>query len=308
MRNIVEIEAVSKRYGEVIGLHPTDVVIERGSISGLIGPDGAGKTTLLRIMSTVMKYDTGSVTILGLDARKDFRSIRVRIGYMPGRFSLYQDLSVIENISFFASVFGVELQEALRRVEDIYVQLAPFANRRAGALSGGMKQKLALCCSLVHKPELLLLDEPTTGVDAVSRREFWDMLAKLNKEGMTIVVSTPYMDEASRCSKISLMQDGRMLKTGLPSDLTRSHRGDVLAIRTQHKFETLRLLRSFEHVDHVHTFGETIHYTDQRATIDPDAIEAWLAAHEIPAISTEIISPGIEDVFIQMALEDRHAR
>jgi len=306
MAHAVEVRGVSKSYDNSIGLHPTDLNIKQGMISGLIGPDGAGKTTLLRIISTVMKFDTGNVNVLGYDARANYRSIRVRVGYMPGRFSLYQDLSVIENITFFASVFGVEIKEALRRVDDIYSQLSPFADRRAGALSGGMKQKLALCCALVHKPELLLLDEPTTGVDAVSRREFWDMLAKLNKDGMTIVVSTPYMDEAARCSSVSLMQGGRIMKTGAPADLVQGHRGDVLAIRTSQKFATLQLLRTHPNVDHVHTFGETIHYTDRRGSIHPDDMLHWLSDHETPAISAELVEPGIEDVFIQMMLEGSH--
>lgn len=303
MKMAIEVEGVGKRYGETVGLHPTDLSIERGIITGLIGPDGAGKTTLLRIISTVMKFDEGTVKVLGYDAKRDFRSIRVKVGYMPGRFSLYQDLSVIENISFFASVFGVELKEALRRVDDIYSQLAPFADRRAGALSGGMKQKLALCCALVHKPELLLLDEPTTGVDAVSRREFWDMLASLNKEGMDIVVSTPYMDEASRCTNVSLMQNGRIMKSGAPDKLRLEHRGDVLAVRTAHKFATLQLLRSHPSVDHVHTFGESIHYTDKRGSIQPTELQRWLVDRGTPPLAVELVEPGIEDVFIQMMLE-----
>lgn len=302
----VEVRGVSKKYGDVIGLHPTDLNIKLGTITGLIGPDGAGKTTLLRIISTVMKFDTGDVRVLGFDARTDYRAIRVRIGYMPGRFSLYQDLSVIENISFFASVFGVNPNEALHRVGDIYAQLEPFANRRAGALSGGMKQKLALCCALVHKPELLLLDEPTTGVDAVSRREFWHMLAKLNREGMTILVSTPYMDEASRCETVSLMQNGRIMKTGSPSDLMRDHTGDVLAVRTTQKFKTLQLLRDHPYVDHVQTFGEAIHYTDKRVKIDADEIGLWLSDRGVPVTNVELVEPSIEDVFIQMMLEDEN--
>ncbi len=304
MEVAITLNGVSKSYGEKVGIHPLDYTIGSGAITGLIGPDGAGKTTLLRIISTVLKPDSGTVHVLGHNAATDYRTIRVRIGYMPGRFSLYQDLSVIENISFFASVFGVKIDEALRRVDTIYKQLAPYANRRAGALSGGMKQKLALCCALVHKPELLLLDEPTTGVDAVSRREFWDVLANLNQDGMTIVVSTPYMDEALRCTRVSLVQNGSIMKSGSPQDLIDSHRGKVIGISTSKKYLSLQLLRSYPFVEYVHTFGESIHYTDKRENVDPNHIEEWLTKHEANPISVKFITPSIEDVFMQMMLED----
>ncbi len=307
MNAAVELRGVKKNYGSKVGIHPLDFQIESGLITGLIGPDGAGKTTILRIISTVMRPDAGSVTVLGYHAESDYRSIRVRIGYMPGRFSLYQDLSVLENISFFASVFGVEIKEALRRVEHIYSQLAPFANRRAGALSGGMKQKLALCCALVHKPELLLLDEPTTGVDAVSRSEFWDVLSDLNKEGMTVVVSTPYMDEASRCGSVSLIQDGRIMKSGTPAEIVQSHRGRVLGIWTTEMYEALQLLRIYPHVDQAQTFGESIHYTDKRGDYDPSELKIWLEQQLTQPVVVHQLEPGIEDVFIQMMLESTDA-
>ncbi len=307
MEVAVDFRGVAKNYGPTVGIHPLDYRIERGLISGLIGPDGAGKTTILRIISTVMRPDAGIATVLGFNADTDYRKIRVRIGYMPGKFSLYQDLSVLENISFFASVFGVDIKEALRRVDSIYSQLAPYASRRAGALSGGMKQKLALCCALVHKPELLLLDEPTTGVDAVSRSEFWDVLTDLNKDGMTVVVSTPYMDEASRCSSVSLIQDGRIMKSGTPADIVRSHRGIVAGISTSEKYDALKLLRTFPHVDQAQTFGESIHYTDKRGNFDPQEIKNWLEQRLTQPVSVDVLEPGIEDVFIQMMLEPANA-
>lgn len=303
MKTAVELIGVVKKYGSTVGIHPLDFRIERGVITGLIGPDGAGKTTILRIISTVLRPDAGTVTVLGHNAATDYRNIRIRIGYMPGKFSLYQDLSVFENISFFASVFGVEIKEALRRVESIYSQLAPYAHRRAGALSGGMKQKLALCCALVHKPELLLLDEPTTGVDAVSRSEFWDVLTNLNKEGMTVVVSTPYMDEASRCGSVSLVQDGKIMKSGSPAEIEQSHRGTVMGIWTPEKYEALQLLRKYPHVNQAQTFGESIHYTDIRSDYEPNEIKYWLEQRLTQPIRVEKIDPGIEDVFIQMMLE-----
>jgi len=307
MKPAVELSGVVKNYGSTVGVYLLDYRIENGVITGLIGPDGAGKTTILRIISTVMRPDAGTVTVLGYNADSDYRKIRVRIGYMPGKFSLYQDLSVLENISFFASVFGVEINEALRRVDRIYSQLAPYSNRRAGALSGGMKQKLALCCALVHKPDLLLLDEPTTGVDAVSRSEFWDVLTDLNKEGMTVVVSTPYMDEASRCGSVSLIQGGRIMKSGSPAEIVHSHRGQVIGIWTFEKYDALQLLRKYPHVDQAQTFGESIHYTDLRSEFDPNEIKIWLEQHLTQPVKVEKLEPGIEDVFIQMMLESTDA-
>jgi ABC-2 type transport system ATP-binding protein len=303
MEAAVDLKGIRKNYGKTVGIKPLDLSIHYGQIMGLIGPDGAGKTTLLRIMSTVMRPDGGTATILGLNADGEYRKIRVRIGYMPGRFSLYQDLSVLENITFYASVYGVELKEALRRVDDIYSQLAPYANRRAGALSGGMKQKLALCCSLVHKPELLLLDEPTTGVDAVSRREFWDVLSNLNKDGMTVVVSTSYMDEASRCSNVSLIQDGRIMRSGTPGEIAQSHRGTILGVKSPNLYSALQLLRSYPTADQVQTFGESIHYTDKQKVVDPNDIKTWLEGQMTEPVAVDVIMPGIEDVFIQMMLE-----
>jgi ABC-type multidrug transport system ATPase subunit len=307
MEAAVEFKGVAKNYGPTVGIHPLDYQIERGLITGLIGPDGAGKTTILRIISTVMRPDVGLATVLGFNADVDYRKIRVRIGYMPGKFALYQDLSVMENISFFASVFGVDIKEALRRVDRIYSQLAPYAGRRAGALSGGMKQKLALCCALVHKPELLLLDEPTTGVDAVSRSEFWDVLTDLNNDGMTVVVSTPYMDEASRCSSVSLIQNGRIMKSGSPNDIMKSHRGAVVGISASDKYDTLKLLRTYPYVDQAQTFGEMIHYTDKRNDFDPADIKGWLDQRLTKPVSIEVLEPSIEDVFIQMMLEAANA-
>ena len=307
MEAAVDLKGVTKNYGITVGIHPLDLRVDHGQIMGLIGPDGAGKTTILRVISTVMRPDSGTATVLGLNADVDYRKIRVRIGYMPGRFSLYQDLSVLENITFYASVFGVELKEALQRVDDIYSQLAPYANRKAGALSGGMKQKLALCCSLVHKPELLLLDEPTTGVDAVSRREFWDVLSKLNKDGMTVVVSTPYMDEASRCTNVSLVQEGRIMRSGTPNEIAKSHQGMVLSIKSSKKYVALQLLRAFAYADQVQTFGESIHYTDKRGVVDPVEIKAWLEGQLSESVAVDAINPGIEDVFIQMMMEGKNA-
>ena len=297
------LQAVSKSYAKQIGLHPTDLRIDTSEIFGLIGPDGGGKTTILRLMATLMKPSTGTIQVLGYDAITQYRDIRVKIGYMPGRFSLYQDLSVDENIRFYSSVFGISFDAALERVAPIYSQLAAFNRRRAGALSGGMKQKLALCCALVHKPEILILDEPTTGVDAVSRKEFWDLLGSLHKEGMTIVVSTPYMDEASKCSKIALIQEGRVLQTGSPTEIIHSVNIPLFAVKTSRKYETLNVLRRYPYTDQVHVFGDVLHYTDQRTSSDPTQIQDWLKTQGIEDAHIYRIETGIEDVFIRRMVE-----
>ena len=218
----VEARGLVRRFGDDAALHEVSFEVGPGELFGVIGPDGAGKTTLFRILVTLLLPDAGSALVLGRDVVKDLWDLRHRIGYMPGRFSLYPDLSVLENLTFFASVFGTTVAEARDTIAPIYVQLEPFSARRAGALSGGMKQKLALCCALVHRPEILFLDEPTTGVDAVSRKEFWDLLARLRTDGLPIVVSTPYMDEAVRCDRVSLMQGGRLLVTDRPAAIGRA--------------------------------------------------------------------------------------
>ena len=214
----IEAYQLTKSYGRVQALKGISFDVERGEIFGLIGPDGAGKTSLFRILTTLILPDGGSASVDGLDIINDYRTIRTRIGYMPGRFSLYPDLSVEENINFFANLFGVTLDESYDLVAPIYRQIDPFRKRRAGKLSGGMKQKLALCCALIHKPDVLFLDEPTTGVDAVSRVEFWEMLARLAEGGISMLVSTPYMDEAARCGRIALINEGELLQTCPPPD------------------------------------------------------------------------------------------
>jgi ABC-2 type transport system ATP-binding protein len=222
--------------------------------------------------------DAGTARVLGLDVVKSLRALRPRIGYMPGRFSLYPDLSVEENVRFFASVFGTTLEREHEQIAPIYSQLSPFKDRRAAALSGGMKQKLALCCALVHRPDMLILDEPTTGVDAVSRREFWDLLGRLKQTGLTIVVSTPYMDEANRCDRVALIQRGRILAIDPPDGITRSFDRALLAVRVEDRYRALLALRAYAHTATVYPFGETLHYTDAREALPPQQIAADLAA------------------------------
>jgi ABC-2 type transport system ATP-binding protein len=304
MSDGIALEAIGleRRFGDDAALQGVSFEVGPGELYGVIGPDGAGKTTLFRILVTLLLPDAGSARVLGRDVVKDLWDLRTRIGYMPGRFSLYPDLSVAENLAFFAALFDTTIAEARDTIAPIWVQLEQFSGRRAGALSGGMKQKLALCCALVHRPEILFLDEPTTGVDAVSRREFWDLLARLRDEGLPIVVSTPYMDEAIRCDRVSLMQAGRLLVTDRPSEIGRRYPRPLLAVRGADILGLLGALRSFPHAATVWPFGESLHYTDARAEVPAELVARELSAHVAAAgiigVTMEPIAASIEDAFM----------
>ena len=266
MKSVVSVQGICKSYGKVQALKELGFSVAPGELYGIIGPDGAGKTTLFRILTTLLLADAGRAEVLGLDVVKDYRAIRNRIGYMPGKFSLYQDLTVEENLHFFATVFNTTIEANYYLVEDIYKQLEPFKKRRAGKLSGGMKQKLALSCALIHKPEVLFLDEPTTGVDPVSRKEFWGMLLKLKQQGISIIVSTPYMDEATLCDRIALMQGGAFLQVDTSS----------------------------------FSFGTAFHVTLGNQT-SPDELRAHLVALGHNAVEVEPIQPTVEDCFMLLS-------
>lgn len=300
MKTIVEIENVSKSFEAVQALKNIRVKVDEGELFGFIGPDGAGKTTLFRLLTTLLIPDTGSVTVLGYDVVRDYKQIRPLLGYMPGKFSLYQDLTVEENMHFFASVFGTTLEENYQLVEPIYHQLEPFKDRLAGNLSGGMKQKLALSCALIHKPKLLLLDEPTTGVDAVSRKEFWEMLKLLKQEGITIIVSTPYMDEANLCDRVALIQEGEIMQIDPPADIVSSFLKPLLGIKSKNKYRLIKALNSYPYAHSVHAFGEFIHYTDQREKPDPDELEKYLESEGLEEIVIRQEQPDIEDSFMSL--------
>jgi ABC-2 type transport system ATP-binding protein len=305
---IVSVSALGKHFRDVVALDGVTFDVGAGELFGLIGPDGAGKSTLFRLLATLQLPDAGSASVLGLDVVKDYREIRSRIGYMPGRFSLYPDLSVEENLGFFASVFGTTLEAGARLIAPIYSQLAPFADRRAGALSGGMKQKLALCCALVHRPELLLLDEPTTGVDAVSRREFWDLLETLRADGLTIVASTPYMDEAVRCERVALIQRGRILDVADPQTIGARFDRPLLAVRSAERVRLLRALRAIPDGHSVFPFGDAVHYAPARsgreASVAAAELQRALADQGIHDAEVIPIEPGIEDVFMELMLRE----
>jgi len=291
-----------KRYGTTTALDTLSFTVRAGELFGFIGPDGAGKTTLFRILVTLLVPDSGAAHVLGHDVVRDLWALRRIVGYMPGRFSLYPDLSVEENLRFFASVFGTTIEREYDQIAPIYSQLEPFRTRRAAALSGGMKQKLALSCALVHRPRILFLDEPTTGVDAVSRREFWDLLGELRRSGLTIVVSTPYMDEATRCDRVALVQRGRVLAIDAPAAITASFGRPLLAVRTTQRYRALRLLRDYPETNSVFPFGETLHFTDVRGDAPADRVArdvvAFLAAHGIPDAEAQLTPVTIEDTFM----------
>jgi ABC-2 type transport system ATP-binding protein len=304
LSNAVEVRSLTKRYEKVVALDDVSFDVNEGELFGLVGPDGAGKTTLFRVLTTLILPDKGSATVLGLDVVRDLWAIRSRVGYMPGGFALYPDLSVAENLEFFAAVFGTTIERGYELIAPIYKQLEPFRDRRAEALSGGMKQKLALSCALVHRPDILLLDEPTTGVDAVSRREFWDQLAVLKATGLTIVVSTPYMDEALRCDRIALIHGGRILEIDPPHAIGGRYELPLIAVRGANRFGLLQALRQFPHERSVYLFGDELHYTDRRAGMSPEAIanelREYLVQHGHPDAIAQPIKAGIEDSFMAL--------
>lgn len=302
--NSVQLKNIAKSYGNTPAVKDVSLDIRSGELFGLIGPDGAGKTTLFRILTTLLLADQGEAMVCGLDVRKDWKQIRMISGYMPGRFSLYQDLSVAENLQFFATVFKTTVKENYDLIHDIYVQIEPFSDRRAGKLSGGMKQKLALCCALIHRPRVLFLDEPTTGVDPVSRKEFWDILARIKQEGITIIVSTPYMDEASRCDRISLMRDGLCLRTDTPDKIRASFPHKLWAVNGADKFRLLTDLRLFGETYSCHAFGDCHHLVmkdDSVAT--KEALLEFLREKGHQDLEMHLLEPSVEDCFMEFERE-----
>jgi len=290
---------ISKSYGEVKALTNISLSIGKGELYGLIGPDGAGKTTLFRILTSLLVQDSGKAEVEGFDTVKDFKSLRKILGYMPGRFSLYHDLTVEENLEFFATIFGTTIQENYDLIRDIYVQIEPFKNRKAGKLSGGMKQKLALSCALIHKPEVLFLDEPTTGVDAVSRKEFWEMLRSLQKKGITIMVSTPYMDEASLCDQVALIQKGKILSINTPEKIVEQYKHPLVKVITDNMFKLPEHLLNFPQAESAYRFGDSVHFASHQEINVPD-LSSFLEKNDHRNIVIEKIVPNIEDCFMAL--------
>lgn len=297
----ITINNISKSYKDVKALQDISFNVKPGELFGLIGPDGAGKTTLFRVLTTLLFADKGVSTVAGYDVVNDYKSIRNSVGYMPGKFSLYQDLTVEENLHFFATIFGTSIKKNYELIKDIYVQIAPFKKRRAGDLSGGMKQKLALCCALIHKPKVLFLDEPTTGVDPVSRKEFWEMLKRLQKKGITILVSTPYMDEAALCDRIALIQGGKILEIDTPQAIVKHYKKTIYDISANSMYALIRSLNSYQYNHSVYPFGEFVHYTDQRNDFNPTHLKQFLEEKGLKNIKIKPTITTIEDTFMELA-------
>jgi ABC-2 type transport system ATP-binding protein len=299
---MVSVRGLRRNYARVEALKGISFDVGRNEIFGIIGPDGAGKTTLFRILVTLLLADGGTATVDGLDVVKDFEAIRNRVGYMPGRFSLYQDLTVEENLEFFATVFNTTIEENYELIADIYRQIEPFKKRRASALSGGMKQKLALSCALIHRPTVLFLDEPTTGVDPVSRKEFWEMLRRLKGQGITILVSTPYMDEAGLCDRIALMQGGLFLDIDTPAGIVGKYGKALLAVRGSKMTRLLEDLRAHDKVRSCFAFGDAHHVSAEKGSLSIGELERYLASKGHTGIEISPIEPSVEDCFMDLAV------
>jgi ABC-2 type transport system ATP-binding protein len=299
MQKIIVASGISKQFGATQALKDISFEVNEGEIFGFIGPDGAGKTTLFRIITTLLIPDEGQIKVLGLNCITSFKELRKNIGYMPGRFSLYQDLSVEENLNFYATVFGTTLKENYELISDIYSHIEPFKHRLAGRLSGGMKQKLALSCALIHKPRLLVLDEPTTGVDAVSRSEFWEMLRKLRQYNITILVSTPYMDEAMRCDRVALIQDGKILSVDQPQKIRDGFKSKLFTVKASDKYRLILSLRKYPGTSTAYPFGDSVHVTFKNDFYD-DSLLNFLKSEGIENIIIEESRAGIEDRFLEL--------
>jgi len=297
--NAIELKNITKTYnkGKVLAVDDVSFSIAEGEMFGLIGPDGAGKSSIFRMLTTLLIPDKGTATVGGYDIVKDFKAIRGILGYMPGRFSLYQDLTVEENLSFFATVFETSIEENYNLIKDIYVQLEPFKDRRAGKLSGGMKQKLALCCALIHKPKVLFLDEPTTGVDVVSRKEFWEMLKRLKAQGITILVSTSYMDEATLCDRIGLILGGKLLSIASPEDTVKAYPEKLYAVKAPAMYKLLNDLRGHDCTMNCYTFGEYLHLATE---CGEEEIRKFLAESGHTDLEFKPVTPTVEDCFIRL--------
>lgn len=303
MKTAVEIQGLTKSYGTLVALDHVSLSVPECSLFGLIGPDGAGKTTLYQILTTLLSPDEGNAIVAGLDVAKDYRKLRAEIGYMPEKFSLYPDLTVMENLRFFASLFGVDIKDSLDLIAPIFNQLKEFPNRMAKALSGGMKQKLALSCALIHRPRVLLLDEPTTGVDAVSRSEFWKMLGRLKDMGITVLVSTSYMDEAERCEYVALMNRGKILDVNTPKKLMEGLGRNLYNASAKEMYPLLEALRSMPDVEDCYTFGATLHVVATEA-FRPEVAVNRLRQEGLTDVRVYPAKGNIEDLFIKLTKED----
>lgn len=303
-RPAIQVENISKAYGPVQALDQVSFSVNQGELFGLIGPDGSGKSSLFRILTTLLLPDKGVANVSGRDAVKDHKKIRLNVGYMPGKFSLYMDLTVEENLSFFATIFGTTIGENYDLIKGIYSQIEPFKHRRAGGLSGGMKQKLALSCALIHRPKVLFLDEPTTGIDPGSREDLWVMLKNLQQRGITQMVSTPYMDEANKCDRIAFMQKGKVLDVAPPKEISQKFSRKLLAVRSRNTGKLIRDLREYPGIHTVHPFGTYLHVALKEENMDTEALKQYLKNRAHAGIEIHPTRPGLEDTFMEMMVQE----
>lgn len=299
--SVIDIQHVNKAFGKIVALKDICLSVNEGEVFGLVGPDGAGKSTLFNILTTLLRADSGQITLLGMDVDRDYLDVRQVIGYLPGTFSLYPDLTVEENLLFFATMYKSSIEDNMAIIKPIWQQILPFKDRPAGKLSGGMKQKLALCCALIHKPSVLFLDEPTTGVDPVSRREFWDILKDIQHKGVSVVVSTPYMDEATRCDRIALIQGGEIIKIDTPQQIVDDFKGHLFTFKMKDIFGLMKIMNQFELKCNYYPYGESFHivfYDDIDKAVP--AFEDFLQKNQREHGEMMQITPNIEDCFIEL--------
>lgn len=299
--SVISVSHLDKSYGKVHALRDVSFEVDEAEVFGVVGPDGAGKSTLFNILTTLLLPDSGDAAVLGLDVRTRYLEIRKHIGYLPGTFSLYPDLTVEENLVFFATMYQSSIKENMPLIASIWSQIEPFKKRFAGKLSGGMKQKLALCCALIHKPVLLFLDEPTTGVDPVSRKEFWEILRSIKQQGISVMVSTPYMDEATLCDRIALMQDGRIMRMDTPKNIVRNFNGHLVTLQTPDIFQLLKVMEHYTAHCTFYPYGENLHviFYEPLEKVIPE-FEAFLQQNDITHGEIKQIEPNIEDCFIEI--------
>jgi ABC-2 type transport system ATP-binding protein len=296
----ISVKNLRKTFGDITALDDISFEVKKGELFGFIGPDGAGKTTLFRILVSLLLPDAGSAFVVGYDVVKDFKKIRRIVGYMPGRFSLYMDLTVEENLRFYATIFGTTIEENYHLIKDIYSQIEPFRSRKAGKLSGGMKQKLALSCAMIHKPGILFLDEPTTGVDAVSRKEFWEMLRRLKESGISIIVSTPYMDEAGLCDRVALIQNGRIMKISTPAEVVSEYPFRLYSVKSDDNYRLLHDLHDYPGMHSAQAFGQYVHFSPGKGELSGTDLASFLGQKGHKQIEVKTILPNIEDCFMEL--------
>jgi ABC-2 type transport system ATP-binding protein len=307
MNNAIEISSVSKKFGSIAAVDSLSLQVNKGEMFALVGPDGVGKTTLIRMLCGIVKPDTGNLSVLGFDVQRQSDEVKRRIGYLSQKFSLYGDLTIDENIEFFAEIHGLWDYQSRRDELLEFTRLTPFRDRLAEKLSGGMKQKLALACTLIHTPEIIFLDEPTTGVDPVSRRDFWKVLSTLLRTGITIVMTTPYLDEAERCHRVALMNQGNIMVLGTPAEVKKEMKGEIIELVCDNIHPAFTVFKQIKLVKEVQAFGDRLHVVVEKAERDMDVLLQRLKANSITVSGWRVVKPTLENVYISLMTKQEAA-